>query len=115
MWGSEQSGPGHFPLFIPNPLLSLVPVTLAAGKVLAITKTEITNDGTPIAGAPTLQQFQAIEWTCGTGACQVYFDSDTTKLGPPMEALVDGIKRGLTAYNIKNTTASSLTLYVRGM
>lgn len=102
------------PLFIPKPSLSLVPISVAAGKEVKIDSTGVSNDGVLVSGSPKIADFQVVEWA-GSGAFQTYMDAAATKLSSPQTDCVDGIRRGLESYHIKNTTAGALTLYVRGM
>lgn len=103
------------PLFFPKPTLALVPISVLAGDEVMIDATGVSNDGTLITGSPVLRDFQAVEWVCGSGSAQTYQNGESTKLSAPMESCVDGIRKGLTSYHIKNTTVATLTLYLRGM
>lgn len=114
MWGNPNSE--RAPVFIPKPKLSLVPIVVAAGKVVTIDNAGVKNDGSLVVGSPTIAQFMAIEWTVGSDlTAQSYMNTDTTKLGPPVTTQIDGIDVKVTAYNIKNTSSGNITLYVRGM
>jgi hypothetical protein len=102
------------PLFIPKPSLSLVPVTVAAGTEVKIDSTGVSNNGVLVDGSPKIADFQVVEWA-GSGNFQTYMDGASTKLSSPQADCVEGIRRGLDSYHIKNTTAGALTLYLRGM
>jgi len=77
-----------------------VPYTVTAGSTETITVTG----------------WVAIKYRA-TGDGQFYWNTDTTKYGP-VDANTwetDVIHSGVTKFNYKNTGASSVTLYVRGM
>lgn len=69
-----------------------------------------------IAGSPVLSSYKAIEWNTASAAeVQTYLNSDATKLSVPAAFGLDGIAQELSSYNIKNTTAGAVTVYVRGI